>query len=41
MRAGQQLLGLGFDAREIDVLLDKASGETPEELIAEARKAAR
>ncbi len=39
--ARQGLLGLGFDAREIDVLLDKASGETPEELIAEALKAAR
>jgi Holliday junction DNA helicase RuvA len=39
--ARQGLLGLGFDPREIDVLLDKASGETPEELIAEALKAAR
>ena len=39
--ARQGLLGLGFDAREIDVLLDKAAGETPEELIAEALKAAR
>ena len=39
--ARQGLLGLGFDAREIDVLLDKAEGETPEELIAEALKAAR
>jgi Holliday junction DNA helicase RuvA len=39
--ARQGLLGLGFDAREIDVLLDKATGETPEELIAEALKAAR
>src|SRR3712207_4912249 len=29
--ARQGLLGLGFDAREIDVLLDKAKGETPEE----------
>src|SRR3954447_17654141 len=39
--ARQGLLGLGFDAREIDVLLDKAQGETPEELIAEALRAAR
>jgi Holliday junction DNA helicase RuvA len=39
--ARQGLLGLGFDAREIDVLLDKAAGETPEQLIAEALKAAR
>jgi Holliday junction DNA helicase RuvA len=39
--ARQGLIGLGFDAREIDVLLDKAAGETPEELIAEALRAAR
>jgi holliday junction DNA helicase RuvA len=39
--ARQGLLGLGFDAREIDVLLDKAEGETPEQLIAEALRAAR
>ena len=39
--ARQGLLGLGFDAREIDVLLDNAEGDTPEELIAEALKAAR
>src|SRR3954449_976559 len=39
--ARQGLLGLGFEAREIDVLLDKAEGETPEELIAEALRAAR
>ena len=39
--ARQGLLGLGFDAREIDVLLDGAEGETPEELIAEALRAAR
>ena len=39
--ARQGLLGLGFDAREIDVLLDKAEGSTPEELIAEALRAAR
>jgi Holliday junction DNA helicase RuvA len=38
--ARQALLGLGFDAREIDVLLDGAQGETPEDLIAEALKAA-
>ena len=39
--ARQGLLGLGFDAREIDVLLDKAAGETPEELIASALRLAR
>jgi Holliday junction DNA helicase RuvA len=39
--ARQGLLGLGFEAREIDVLLDKAEGETAEQLIAEALKAAR
>jgi Holliday junction DNA helicase RuvA len=39
--ARQGLLGLGFEAREIDVLLDKAAGETAEELIAEALRAAR
>ena len=39
--ARQGLLSLGYDAREIDVYLDKAKGETPEELIAEALKAAR
>ena len=39
--ARQGLLGLGFDSREIDVLLDKATGETPEDLIAEALRAAR
>ena len=39
--AREGLLGLGFDPREIDVLLDKAEGETPEELIAEALRAAR
>ena len=39
--ARQGLLGLGFDAREIDVLLDGAAGETAEELIAEALRAAR
>jgi len=39
--ARQGLLGLGYDAREIDVLLDGAKGETPEDLIAEALRAAR
>jgi holliday junction DNA helicase RuvA len=39
--ARQGLLGLGFDAREIDVLLDGAEGQTPEDLIAEALRAAR
>jgi Holliday junction DNA helicase RuvA len=39
--ARQGLLGLGFEAREIDVLLDKAEGDTAEALIAEALRAAR
>jgi len=39
--ARQGLLGLGFEAREVDVLLDGAKGESPEELIQEALKAAR
>jgi Holliday junction DNA helicase RuvA len=39
--ARQGLLGLGYDAREVDVLLDGAKGETAEDLIAEALRAAR
>ena len=39
--AREGLLGLGFDASEADELLDGASGESPEDLIAEALKAAR
>ena len=39
--AREGLAGLGFDAREIDSLLEHAAGETPEELIAHALKAAR
>ena len=39
--ARQGLLGLGYDPREVDVLLDGAKGESPEELIAEALRAAR
>ncbi len=39
--ARQALATLGYGAREIDVLLDKATGETPEELISEALRAAR
>jgi Holliday junction DNA helicase RuvA len=35
------LLGLGFGPAEADELLDKAAGESPEDLIAEALKAAR
>jgi Holliday junction DNA helicase RuvA len=35
------LVGLGFGPAEADELLDKASGESPEDLIAEALKAAR
>ena len=39
--ARQGLLGLGFDPREVDVLLDGATGETPEDLIQDALRAAR
>jgi holliday junction DNA helicase RuvA len=39
--AREGLLGLGFSAQEADGLLDEASGETPEDLIAEALRAAR
>ena len=39
--AREGLLGLGFAAAEVDELLDAAEGETPEELIAEALRAAR
>ncbi|MEA2347838.1 MAG: holliday junction helicase RuvA [Thermoleophilaceae bacterium] len=39
--ARQGLVGLGFSPEEADGLLDRAEGETPEELIAGALKAAR
>ena len=39
--AREGLLGLGFTPQEVDKLLDAAAGETPEDLIAEALKAAR
>jgi holliday junction DNA helicase RuvA len=39
--AREGLLGLGFSVQEADGLLDGAAGETPEDLIAEALKAAR
>jgi holliday junction DNA helicase RuvA len=39
--AREGLLGLGFSSQEADSLLDKADGETPEDLIAEALKAVR
>jgi holliday junction DNA helicase RuvA len=39
--AREGLIGLGFSPPETDALLDKADGETPEDLIAEALKAAR
>ena len=39
--AREGLLGLGFSPQEADGLLDGADGETPEDLIAEALKAAR
>jgi holliday junction DNA helicase RuvA len=39
--AREGLLGLGFAPQEADELLDQASGESPEDLIAEALRAAR
>jgi holliday junction DNA helicase RuvA len=39
--AREGLLGLGFSPQEADGLLDGAAGESPEDLIAEALKAAR
>jgi holliday junction DNA helicase RuvA len=39
--ARQGLVGLGFGAEEADALLDRADGDTPEELIAGALRAAR
>ena len=39
--AREGLLGLGFAPLEVEELLDSAEGDTPEELIAEALKAAR
>src|SRR5919107_5273831 len=37
----QAVLGIGFTPQEADGLLDSAAGETPEDLISEALKAAR
>src|SRR5436305_6422825 len=39
--ARQGLVGLGFSAQEADELLDKSEGESPEDLIASALRAAR
>jgi Holliday junction DNA helicase RuvA len=39
--AREGLLGLGYSAQEVDELLDRASGELPEELIASALRLAR
>jgi Holliday junction DNA helicase RuvA len=39
--AREGLLGLGFNASEIEALLDQASGDTPEALIAHALKVSR
>jgi holliday junction DNA helicase RuvA len=39
--AREGLLGLGFSSQEADGMLDTAAGETPEQLISEALKAAR
>ena len=39
--AREGLLGLGFTPREVDGLLDNAAGETPEDLMAAALRAAR
>jgi holliday junction DNA helicase RuvA len=41
MLAREGLVGLGYSAQEADRLLDGAAGETPEDLIAHALKAAR
>jgi Holliday junction DNA helicase RuvA len=41
MLAREGLVGLGFSPQEADKLLDGASGEAPEDLIAHALKAAR
>jgi holliday junction DNA helicase RuvA len=39
--AREGLLGLGFSSQEADALLDRAHGETPEDLISEALRGAR
>jgi Holliday junction DNA helicase RuvA len=39
--AREGLLGLGYSAMEVEELLESASGETPEELIADALRSAR
>jgi holliday junction DNA helicase RuvA len=39
--AREGLIGLGFSPPETDAMLDQADGETPEDLIAEALRAAR
>ena len=39
--ARQALIGLGFGPEEADSLLDEATGETPEDLIGDALRAAR
>jgi Holliday junction DNA helicase RuvA len=39
--ARDALLGLGYSASEVDELLDGASGERPEDLIAAALRTAR
>ncbi len=39
--AREALVSLGFEAREADELVDAAGGDTPEELIADALRAAR
>jgi Holliday junction DNA helicase RuvA len=41
MVAREGLIGLGYSAQEVDQLLDGASGEQPEELIAAALRSAR
>jgi holliday junction DNA helicase RuvA len=39
--AREGLIGLGYSPQEVDSLLDGLDGQTPEDLIAEALKAAR
>jgi Holliday junction DNA helicase RuvA len=41
MLARDGLIGLGYSPQEADELLDGASGDVPEELIAEALRTAR
>jgi len=39
--AREGLIGLGYSVAEVDALLERASGDSPEDLIAEALRMAR